>query len=271
MRKRQPESPPKALVLDLARQGYSPAAIAQKTGVHRSTAASWLKPAAPVDTDDLACPECGGAMKKQELFFWQCECGAEFWPPEDQVPDDPDEWTVPEHVRAEGLVELFKLARRLHEKGAEATEIAAALNEGGLKSPRGKKPWTGDNVRKYLTRWGLVAAGDDYRKQRERIEKITEEMARKGYNCHEIADRLNIEGFKTVRKQPWTMHNVLKIVRGTLGLDIPLQMGHPGIPRQKVRNLFKLEDKSKHPWRLAEDAGARKWRAKKTAKEARGK
>ncbi|WP_161822341.1 recombinase family protein [Sporotomaculum syntrophicum] len=240
----------KAAALALARQGYSPAVIARKVEAPEGTVNNWMKRAG-IDTsisgnDDMTCPECGGTMKKQELFFWQCECGAEFWPPDEQVPDDPDEWTRPWRVRTDDGAAVAILMQRLYNEGNDAVRIAAALNEAGHLTPRGR-PWTRTNVLAHLKRHGIMAGSEDYQAQRERINEIVLSMAGHGYNSRDIADRLNMEGFKTNRGREWTLDAVYKLIRISLKSDAYLPF-NKGVARIKALKGTLKGDKNNHPW-----------------------
>jgi len=240
----------KAAALDLARQGFSPAVIARKAGIHENTVNSWMKRAG-IDTtisgnDDLFCPECGGTMKKQDLFFWRCECGAEFWPCDKQVPEDPEDWTRPWRLRTEDGDDLVKLMQRLYNEGNNAIQIAAALNAAGHLTPRGK-PWARANVLAHLKRNGIMATGEDYQAQRERINEIVLSMAGHGYNCHDIADRLNMEGFKTNRGREWTLDAVYKLIRISLKSDAYLPI-NKGVANMKALKGSLNGDWKEHPW-----------------------
>lgn len=255
-------------VLELARQGYSPAVVARITGLPEETVYGWTRRAGisttPTATDDLPCPECGGRMSKQELFFWKCcSCGAEWWPPEDVVPEDPDDWARPWRLRTEDAADMLKLIKRLHDEGKNAAEIAEVLNQAGYKTFTGR-PWRRQNLVEYMKHHGIMANSEEYRAQRERIAEIIRSMAPKGYNCQQIAERLNAEGFKTNRGQEWTKHNVWKLLRSLMP-DIKLQMGAPGIPHIRLPK----QEGWIHPWRLSEDAGAKLWKAKKAAEARR--
>jgi transposase-like protein len=255
-------------VLKLARQGYSPAVVARTTGLPEETVYGWIRRAGistnPLADDDFPCPECGGRMSKQELFFWKCcSCGAEWWPPEEMVPEDPDDWIRPWRLRTEDAAGMLKLIKRLHDEGRNAAEIAEILNQAGYKTFKGL-PWKRQNLVEYMKRHGIMADSEEYRQQRERIEEIIKSMAPKGYNCQQIAERLNAEGFKTNRGQDWTKHNVWKLLRRLMP-DIKLQMGAPGIPHVKLQK----PEGWIHPWRLAEDAGVKAWKARKAAEARR--
>lgn len=255
-------------VLDLARQGYSPAAVARKTGLPERTVYGWMRQAgistSPGAADDLPCPECDGKMVKQELFFWKCSsCGAEWWPPEEMVPEDPEDWVRPWRLRTEDAAGMLKLIKRLHDEGKNAAEIAKALNQAGYRTFMGK-PWKKQNLVDYMKRHGIMAGSEEYRAQREQIAEIIKSMAPKGYNCKQIAERLNAEGFKTTRGQEWTKHSVLKLLRSLMP-GIKLQKGAPGIPHVKLQK----PEGWVHPWRLSEDAGAKAWKARKAAKARR--
>lgn len=245
--KRQLEAK-KTLVLDLARQGFCPAVIARETGTSETTVNVWMKQVgidtSLMGTDDLTCPACSGTMKRQDLYFWQCSCGAEWWP--EEAPEDPDDWTRPWRLRAENGDNIVKLMKRLHNECKNAIQIAQSLNEAGYLTPRGK-PWERANVLSHMKRHGIMA--DDYQKIRDRVIEIVKSMAGKVYNCKDMADRLNMEGFKTSRGQSWTLSSVRHLIRNSLKLDVVLPY-NKGIPRIKAG----VKSTREHPWSRDEHA-----------------
>jgi len=252
----------KQQAIDLGKQGYHVAGIARRIGASEAGVRRWLN-AAGIDTsndatDDLSCPACaGGTMTKRELFFWKCGCGAEFWPCEDQVPEEPDEWTRPWRLRVEdsGMVAMM---RRLYDEGRNAVEIAQALNDAGYKTAKGSS-WSRGNTVNYLKKYGIMP---DYKAQRERVLEICKAMAGKqGISCKDIADRLNREGLKTSRNQPWTMHSVLKVIRNSLKLDVSLYRTDAIMLKREQKGTGKTPGED-HPWRKAEHAGYLAWKKK---------
>jgi hypothetical protein len=216
--------------------------------------------------DDMLCPCCDGTMTKQKQYFWLCTCGAEFWPDEATVPDDPDQWAVTSLARQSGQGDALALISKLHSEGLNAAEIAAELNEAGHRTPRGVE-WARTNLLNYMRRHGVLS--DNYANEREKILEIVEAMAGKqGVTCKTIAERLNREGYKTSRNQPWSMASVLKLVRSTLKLDINLYRTDALLPaREKTGKGKGGQD---HPWAIAEHARIernREWQRNRLNKE----
>ena len=204
-------------------------------------------------TEDMSCPCCaGGTLEKQELFFWKCDCGSEFWPCEEQVPEDPDQWELTPLAQVSGQGDALALIRQLHSEGKNAAEISQALNEAGHKTPR-DADWSRSNLLQYMKRHGVIQG--DYAEQRERILVIVESMAgRQGISCKDIADRLNREGFKTSRNQPWSMHSVNAIIRKSLKLDVNLYRTDAIMLKREQIYGTEKHDPEQHPWRKADAA-----------------
>lgn len=228
--------------IKLAWRGYTQATISRWVGVPERTVSGWLVGVTPDKEGRIPCPECGGKMEKQPLYFWQCSCGAEYWPPAEFVPEDPAQWNLPWglNIPAEVAALLIDLARE--HKSYE--EIAATLNSAGYTTFQGK-PWTKKTVHNFIFQYGISTFSDD----RGRIVELIRVMALDGYNCTQIADQLNIEGYSTKFGLPWNNNNVLHVVRAILP-DLEMTQGHPGIPK-RARKEEKPEDWV-HPWRLDE-------------------
>lgn len=233
--------------LKLAYAGVQPAVIARQVGITPQTVRKWLREAGfntfyGADAS-LPCPECDGKMVKQELFFWKCSsCGAEWWPPEDMVPENPDEWTTEARLAVDPAT--LTLVQELLDEGRSYREISEILNREGYRPVRGDE-WTESAVELFVRRRKLKG---DYQAQRQRVLEIVERMACAGYNCREIADRLNAEGLRTSRGRPFTTNAVHQVIVDSLKLDIKMSPGAHGIPR------IKLESNGPHPWRRDEDA-----------------
>lgn len=234
-------------VIKLAWRGYTAAAIARMTGDAEKSVHTWMKEAGfntAWDGDStLPCPACGGRMEKQELFFWKCNCGGEWWPPEDMVPDNPEEWTTAARLAVDPSV--VTTIRQLLDEGKTYPEIAAALNEAGHKPAKGAI-WTRSTVKHFIAKHKLKG---DYQEQREQIEDICRTMALKHYNCQQIADRLNADGFTTRQGQQWTTNSVWLLLQ-TLLPGLEMKTGRPGL---RVKLPERMKD-GIHPWKRAEDA-----------------
>jgi hypothetical protein len=189
------------------------------------------------------CPVCGETMQKQPLYFWMCKCGGEFWPPEDQIPDNPDLWNVPE--TALDAQDAAGIIRRMLQEGEGPTKIAQALNEAGHLTPRGK-PWTPTNVQAYTKQHGLAAR--NWAKDRARVEEIILSMA--GRNATEMAERLNLEGIKPLRGDTWQPSAVHRICKK---LGVKLEYGSQGLLPTK-KKTGKGKGGRNHPWSKAEHA-----------------
>ncbi len=199
--------------------------------------------------DDLDCPQCAtGKLIKRELYFWQCGCGAEFWPDEESIPEDCDKWMAIPLAMQSGQGEAVAMIRRLWGEGKGKTEICAALNDAGILTPRGK-PWARINLLAYMRRNGIENAS------RAEAIKIIESMAgRTGISCKTIAERLNAEGYKTSRNEAWTMNGVRKVIRETLKMDVPLKRANALALNRKELYPEKLANRHDHPWSKAEHA-----------------
>jgi hypothetical protein len=241
--------------------------VARDMGMPRYRVGEWLRRIPKYQehreqaaiSEDLMCPSCGGTMQKQELYFWKCGCGAEWWPAEKTIPENPDEWLVTPLAQHTGTGEALSLMWKLYEEGKSTAEIAEALNEAGHKTPKGAK-WQSRYIFKYLKRHGLVKP-DRYTEQHAKVLEICREMAGKqDVTCKDIADRLNAVGLRTRRNTPWTMHSVREIIRYTLKLDVKLY-GTKGVGIRKIREI-KLDD-GPHPWRRDEDVRRAKIKARR--------
>ncbi len=247
--------------VELGKRGHNIQSIARQVELSPSAVLYELRDAG-IDTsitatDNMECPACSGVMLKQELFFWKCECGAEYWPAEEQVPDDPDDWTRPWKLTFDKADMVYKEMKRMFvEEYKNAVEIAKELNEKGYTTKNGKQ-WKRENVLEYLKRWKLLP---DYNKQRQEVEEICLQMAGKqGISCKDIADRLNREGYRTSRNKPWTMHNVRKVIRDGLGLDVRLY-GTKATAAKIERENTGGKPSESHPWRVQEHAGYLAWK-----------
>ncbi len=233
----------------LAWLGLKPAAIARKVGVSKGTALNWLRGAgfetAPEKAGTFPCPECGERLvRHKSLFFWWCRCGAEFWPPEDVVPDDPELWTLPVGLGIEP--EAFILIReRLTEHGVTFEEIAAELNRRGFRTETGK-PWTRKRVAYFAEASGLRFERG-WAAEYEEALKLIEYQARRGYLFSEIAEALNARGLRTRYGTPWSEDTVEMIYLRHFKDE----------PGRRINRLSKarLPDRmqnNEHPWRADE-------------------
>lgn len=218
-----------------------------------------------VTEEDMECPYCeDGSLVKQSLYFWKCRCGAEFWPDENQVPEDPEMWEITPLSKLCGQADALILIRRLHGDGKNATEIARELNKAGFKTPRGAD-WQQANLLKYMRRHGVLS--DDYKSQRAKVLEICKAMAGKqGISCKDIADRLNSMGLRTNRNRPWDMHNTRKVIRDSLNLDVNLYRTDAIMLKREYKGTGNIPGDD-HPWRKAEDAGYREWKYKQDQKK----
>lgn len=235
-------------VIALALCGYAGLSIARQVKVNKETVQRWLGGIGlDISREDgitLPCPECGGRMVKQPLFYWNCQCGAEWWPPDKFVPDDPDAWNATCRLEASTEASVLGIIEHLHNEGKTNAEIAEALNQAGYTTALGV-PWTDKNISRIIVE--KIRPGNE---ERKRIEEICRTMALEGYNCREIADRLNAAGFKRPRrKQPWNKHAVYKLIRQLLP-DLQMKNGHHGIGPVTLPDRMK---DSVHPWRRDEE------------------
>jgi hypothetical protein len=243
--------------LSQVKKGRTAYDVADELGTNRETLGRRLRELPEyrahrqkLQSEDLVCPNCEGALVKQELYFWQCKCGVEFWPDEDSIPDNPDEWQVTPLAKLSGQGDALIMIKDLHNRGKMIVEIVEVLNAAGHKTPRGTA-WSRNNLSGYMKRHKV--AGNDYTAQREQVLGIVEAMAGKqGISCKGIAERLNVEGYRTSRNQPWSMSAVNKLIRDTLKLDVNLYRTDALMPaREKTGKGKGGQD---HPWSRAEHA-----------------
>lgn len=238
--------------------------VARDMGVVKDRVGEWLRKMPEYReyreqatiNENMTCPTCGGSMVKQELYYWRCSCGAEWWPPEKAIPENPDEWTVTPLARQTGTGDALALMRKLREEGKTIAEIARALNEAGYRTPTGTT-WKEANTRDYMRLHGVITG--DYAEQRAKVIEICKEMAGKqGISCADIADRLNMMGLRTQRNNPWNMHSVRAVIRGSLKLNVDLY-GTKGVGIRKIKSI-KVDEP--HPWRRDEDIRRAKAKAR---------
>lgn len=255
--------------LRLAREGFACFLISQKLGLNQSTVFGWLSDES-INTgrtgkEVFLCPACGDSMTRQDFFFYICNsCKSEWWPSEDSLPEDVDDWTRPWRVVNDTGDAALSLMKRLREDGKQLKEISIELNEQQLLSPTGR-PWTAKLLQKYMSRRGLLGT---YKEDRTEIDRIITDLAgRYGVKLQFIADRLNEKGFKTVRQRDWTADAVQKVIRDRI---------EPDAGKLKLRGNFGVYvkcrsqglSKGQHPWRIAENAriklGKEAFESKKT-------
>lgn len=243
-------------VVELAWRGYTAAAIARIVGGSERSVRTWMKEAGfntSWDADcSFPCPDCNGRMQKQELFFWKCPCGAEWWPSERVVPEDPDEWTPATRLTVDPPV--VALIRQLLDEGRSYPEIATALNMAGHKPAKGPA-WTRGALKQFIKKHDLKG---DYQGQRGQAEDICKTMALGGYNCQQIADRLNAAGHKTRQGQQWSRKNVRQLLHVLLP-ELKTKIGRPGL-RVKLSERLKNEV---HPWKMDEEVRIKKLKARR--------
>lgn len=169
-------------VLQLAGQGLNASVIALEVGLNEGTVLTWLKSAwieaAPTTT--LSCPACGESMEQEALYFWSCQCGAEWWPSDETVPEDIEEWSTGARVRPDGgeaaqamaarlygpRVDSFdrpkteRLVRAMAGTGFTSRVIAERLNAEGLTNSRGA-PWTRAGVQFFCKRMCIPLRGPE--------------------------------------------------------------------------------------------------------------
>lgn len=232
-------------VLAMALKGHSLAFIARETGCQRPTVFRWLR-AIGWNTSvngeaNLPCPACEGKMKKQEVFYWKCECGAEWWPPDDLVPDNPEEWNF---VLRPGIdEEALIIIKKMLEEGKKKTEIVEVLNNAGFKTEKGHT-WTWKNLSKFCSRKNLF--NYSFKNDRKEALEIIKTMILKGYSCNKIADYLNAKGLKRANGQPYDRVNVFKAVSNNLKLRAPREglVAHVNLPERMKSKI--------HPWKRDE-------------------
>lgn len=236
--------------LRLAWMGISPAVICERVGVSISSVRNWMRDAGLAtgkkEAGTFPCPECGDRMQKQELFFWKCpSCSAEWWPPEEVIPDSPDCWNLP--IRLDIDPEAHLLIIKLVEEGLEQSEIAKILNQQGYKTPTGKL-WTAKTVSNYVIGKELKFE-DSWEEEYKQALKHIENLARLGYLHKEIAELLNMWGYRGKRGTPWDESMVqqafAKKVKKT--------------PKRRKNRLSRAKMPTRmanmiHPWRKSEYA-----------------
>ncbi len=216
-----------------------------------------------VQTDEsLDCPGCSGTLEKRELYFWQCDCGCEFWPSEDNVPENPDTWFLPAALRNSKVGEALVLIKDMRLQGYSNTETAERLNSEGYTTISGKR-WNPTNLHDHIRKFDIAG---NWTAEREEILAIVESMAGNlGITCKEIADRLNKEGYRTSRNNLWTFNAVRNLVRSTLGMDIDLKRTRYLAPRKVVTGAGSVPA-GDHPWRLANNASFEEFQEKQGRK-----
>ncbi|SHH86448.1 recombinase family protein [Desulfosporosinus lacus] len=235
-------------VLAMGREGYSQTVIARELGLAPMTVRAWLLEdgidATLKGNDDLTCPACNGVMKKQDMFFWQCNsCGSEWWPKE--APADTDDWTRPWRIRyGDGGKEMLGIATRMRSEGYSSEEICKVLNDQGIKTPRGEE-WTKQNLSQQFRRRGIVSRGGD----RAKIEAVTRTLVEKGVYLKDIAIRLNSEGLMNEHGNKWTKSG------------ISLLCQRMGIEVKRRKKISLKSDCVIHPWVADETARLEKNRA----------
>ena len=246
-----------AEVLERVLAGERPSKVAREMGLPKGTVDTWLhsSPAyqalrKAITTDEMVCPCCKGTLERQELFFWLCECGVEFWPDEETIPEDPGEWWLPPTARHYGLTPALNMIRDMREEGRMNTEIVDALNAAGYTTIQGKK-WNPCSLHEYTRKFNIA---DNWSVERQRILAIVEPMAgRIGITCVEIADQLNRAGYKTSQNNPWTAEAVRLLIRETLKMDVRLKGTRNLAPRRVVTGAGSTPGED-HPWRLMNEA-----------------
>lgn len=236
--------------LRLAWMGVSPTVISRRVGVSSTSVRNWMKEeglaTSKKDAGTFPCPECGNRMEKQRLFFWKCPCGAEWWPRQEIVPENPECWNLP--IRLEIEPETHLRLKELVEDGVEQSEIAEILNQEGHKTALGK-PWSRKSVSDYTIRKGLKFNGTTWEDEYEEVLEQIRELARLGYLHREIAEILNMWGLKNKRGTPWDDRSVQMVfatrVKETSGRR-KNRLSRAKLP-VRMANMI-------HPWRRAEYA-----------------
>lgn len=235
----------KGQAVNLALRGWSCKSIGEKLGVRPGLVWKWLDKTgidtSPSSTGGLECPNCDGTLERQPLWFWRCECGAELWPAEDQVPE-PEEWSRPWRLTHQGADETWSLVAEWLDQAWRHKDIVEELNRRGHTTPRGK-PWTLKNFQEAVRRYGISRTEE----QRQEVLDIVADMAGNQdvtFGC--IARRLNDLGYRTAWNTPYSERSVGHIARNVLNMDFEARKNLGlSVPQDKgARNPW-----GTHPWR----------------------
>lgn len=224
----------------MIQKGMKPKEVAKQLGFNRTAVTRWAREVGintkHIPTSNLTCPACKGIMKKQDLYFWICDCGAEWWPAEEHLPESLDDWAAPYRV-IDGESTILEIITRMIEQGHTNREICTHLNENGYYSPTGKE-WEKCNFTQFLLRRGFRRSHSD----RELVEKIIKDMALAGHMAKTIVERLRAEGLTSTQGTDWCISAITRLCRQW------------GIKLQGKSGKGRKPTGGKHPWRLDESA-----------------